>query len=388
MRAWLIYLANFLLTSSLGVVFVFLEDVQRMHGLADWEVGTIAATGFAAALVAQVLLSPLADRGRSQPLAIIAIAAGIIGPIGFAYGSGALVLAASRGLSGIGLGLFGLLARKALLGLDATGGGAKLGILLSTAVAGFIAGPVIGALFEPLGFAAPFLFVSCTLVAVGLPATRVILGAEIASAPVDYSDLGRLLRRPKVQAAMVVVIIVYGFIGIFDAVVDRYLTDLGASTGMVAATILVIGGPMLVLPRIAGNLAEHRGATVVMLPALLGLIPAVAGYGVAGTVLVAAGFGFLHGSSESFAAVSAQVLVLEVTGAERAAVGSALLDSAGLTAASVGAMAAPLIYGSAGQGLFLVAAVAGVGLGLLALMRARQGSDEPLAPRPAVAVGS
>lgn len=386
MRAWLIYLANFLLTSSLGVVFVFLEDVQREHGLADWEIGTVAATGFAAALVAQVLLAPLADRGRSRPLALLAIGAGIVGPIGFAYGSGALVLAVSRGLSGIGLGLFGLLARKALLGLDTVGGGAKLGILLSTAVAGFIVGPVIGAVFEPLGFAAPFLFVSCALVAVGVPATRVILGAEIAVTLVDYSDLGRLLRRPKVQAAMLVVVIVYGFIGIFDAIVDRFLTDLGASTGMVAATVLVVGGPLLILPRIAGNLAEHRGATVVMLPALLGLIPAMAGYGVAGTVFVAATFGLLHGCSESFASVSAQVLVLEVTGAERAAVGSALLDGAGLTAASVGAMLAPLVYGSAGKGLFIGAAGIGVGLGLVALVRARQGSDEPLAPRPAVAV--
>ena len=386
MRAWLIYLANFLLTSSLGVVFVFLEDVQRKHSLADWEVGTIASTGFAAALVAQVLLSPMADRGRSRPLALIAMGAGIIGPIGFAFGSGALVLAASRGLSGIGLGLFGLLARKALLGLDTVGGGAKLGILLSTAVAGFIVGPVIGAAFEPLGFAAPFLFVSGALIAVGVPATKVILRAEIAATPVDYSDLGRLLRRPKVQAAMLVVVIVYGFIGVFDAIIDRFLTDLGASTGMVAVTVLVVGGPMLVFPRIAGNLAEQRGATVVMLPALLGLIPAMAGYGVATTVFIAAACGLLHGCSESFASVSAQVLVLEVTGAERAAVGSALLDSAGLTAASVGAMLAPIVYGSAGQGLFRGAAALGVGLGVLALLRARQGSDEPLAPRPAVAV--
>ncbi len=29
MRAWLIYLTNFLFASALGVVFVFLEDIQR-----------------------------------------------------------------------------------------------------------------------------------------------------------------------------------------------------------------------------------------------------------------------------------------------------------------------------------------------------------------------
>ncbi|MGB5757260.1 MAG: MFS transporter, partial [Acidimicrobiales bacterium] len=341
MRAWLIYLTNFLLTSALGVVFVFLEDVQADRGLADWEIGVVAGTGFGAALLAQLLLSPLADRGTTRPLAVVALAAGIVGPVGFAYGQTMLILAASRGLSGIGLGLFGLLARKALLGLDATGGGAKLGMLLSTAVAGFIIGPVIGAVFEPLGFEAPFLAVSVALLLVGVPATATILRTQIAASPVDYSDLGRLIRRPKVQAAMLVQVVVYGFIGVFDAIVDRFLTDLGASTATIAVTILFVGGPMLFLPRIAGQLAERRGGATVMLPALLILIPAMTGYGLAGSVVVATVFGFLHGTGESFVSISAQVLVLEVTGAERAAVGSALLDAAGLSAATMAAILTP-----------------------------------------------
>ncbi|MCP5032283.1 MAG: hypothetical protein GY939_10795, partial [Actinomycetia bacterium] len=76
-RVWPIYLTNFLLTSSLGVVFVFLEDVQTENSLADWEIRAIAANGFAAALVAQLLLAPLADRGRSPILAVLALIARI-----------------------------------------------------------------------------------------------------------------------------------------------------------------------------------------------------------------------------------------------------------------------------------------------------------------------
>lgn len=379
-RASLIYLTNFLLTSSLGVVFVFLEDVQTDNGLADWEVGAIASTGFGAALIAQLLLAPLADRGRSTSLAVVALTTGIIGPIGFAFGSSMIVLALSRGLSGIGLGLFGLLARKTLLGLDATGGGAKLGMLLSTAVAGFVAGPVIGAALEPWGFEVPFLAVAGALTALGIPATRVMLRTTIATAPVDYSDLRHLLARPKVQAAMLIQVIVFGFIGVFDALIDRFLTDLGASTGQVAMIILLVGSPMLILPRIAGNLAERLGSARVMLPALLGLIPAMAGYGVAGVLAVAAICGFLHGLSESFASVGAQVLVLEVTGAPRAAVGSSLLDAAGLSSAAITAAVAPLVYGASGQWAFRWAAILGTILGLLALQRVRHGSDELLAP--------
>ena len=383
MRAWLIYITNFTLTCALGVVFVFLEDIQVRNGLADWEIGAIAGTGFGAALIAALLLSPFADRGAFTSLAVIALTSGIVGPIGFAYGQSVLVLALSRGLSGIGLGLFGLLAKKALIGIDAAGGGAKLGVLLSTAVAGFIFGPVIGALFEPLGFEAPFVAVSLILVVIGLPATYTILKTEIAASPVDYSDLGRLVKRPKVQAAMIVQIIVFGFIGVFDAIIDRFLTDLGASTTQVAVTILFVGGPMLILPRFAGNLAERRGGATVMLPALFVLIPAMIGYGFTGSVLVATICGFMHGTGESFATISAQVLVLEVTGAERAAVGSALLEAAGLGAATVTAALAPTVYGSSGgQTLFLGTAAIGVGFALLAFSRVRRGSDELLVAAP------
>lgn len=380
-RAWLIYITNFLLTSSLGVVFVFLEDIQADYGLQDWEIGAVAGAGFGAALIAQLLLAPLADRGTSRPLAVIALATGIIGPIGFAYATTMPLLALSRGLAGIGLGLFGLLARKALIGLDASGGGAKLGMLLSTAVAGFILGPIIGAVFEPFGFAAPFIAVSAALAVVGIPATVIILRTEIAATAVDYSDLGRLLVRPKVQAAMLVQVVVFTFIGVFDSIIDRYLTDLGASTGQVALAIMVVGGPLLVLPRIAGNLAEKLGGTTVMLPGMAMLIPTILGYGFSTSVLMVMMVGFVHGSSESFASVSAQVLVLEVTGPERAAVGSSLLDASGLVAATVSASLAPTVYGSAGsKTLFVGVAIIGASLGTVAIIRARQGIETPLGP--------
>ena len=375
MRSLLIYTTQFFLTCALGVVFVFLEDVQTMFGLADWEIGLIAGTGFGASFLAQIILSPLADRGLVVPLAIVAIGTGILGPIGFAFGSSAVVLAISRGLTGIGLGLFSLLARKALIGSDAEGGGAKLGILLSISVAGFIAGPLIGAALEPVGFEAPFILVSVVLLLIGVPATLAILRSDIAAAPVNYGDIGRLLVRPKVQAAMVVQVIVFGFIGVFDATIDRFLTDLGASTNMVAVVIIFVGAPLLIFPRFAGNLAEARGGANVMLPALILLIAAVTGYAFAGGIAAAIAFGVVHGTGESFSSVSSQVLVLEVTGAERAAVGSALLDAAGLSTAAVAAFVSPLAYGAYGQTMFLYTAIIGAVLSAAATIRVRNAWD-------------
>ncbi|MDH4276774.1 MAG: hypothetical protein OEZ14_07200 [Acidimicrobiia bacterium] len=374
-RSVLIYSTYFVLTAALGVVFVLLEDLQARHGLADWEVGLIAGTGFGAALVVQTMLSPLADRGVKVPLSIVALGAGVLGPVGLAYGSSTLVLAGSRGLSGIGLGLFALLARKALIGLDATGGGAKLGMLLSVAVAGFISGPFIGYLFEPWGFEAPFLAVSAALIVVGAPATMAILRSEFATTPVDYSVIGQLLRRPRIQSALLVQCIVLGYVGVFDSIVDRFLTDLGASTGDVARAIMVVGFPMLILPRIAGNWAEALGGTRVMLPALLCLVPIMVGYSLVPTALWFAAVGLLHGSAESFASISSQVLVLEVTGAEKAAVGTGLLDAAGLISAAVAAGLAPLIYGASGKGVFVITASAGAMFAGLALWRIRDAAE-------------
>ena len=375
MRAGLIYSTNFLLTSALGVVFVFLEDVQTANGLADWQVGIIAGNGFAAALAAQLVLSPLADRGRVIPLASVAIVCGILGPIGFAYGSSMTELAIARGLTGIGLGIFGLIARKALIGLDTIGSGAKLGQFLSVAVAGFIAGPLIGAALEPIGFEAPFIFVSVGIAVLGIPATIAILRSEIASADVDYSDLGALLRRPRIQAAMIVQLIILGFIGVFDAIIDRFLTDLGASTGQVAVVIIFIGAPLLVLPRFTGGLAERKGGSIIMLPALFVVIPVMFGYGWAGGVAAVAIFGLFHGIGESFATIASQVLVLEVTGPERAAVGSALLEVSGLLSATIAATLAPSVYGAIGQSVFTYTGLIGVALALLAYQRVRNAWD-------------
>ena len=62
------YIGNFLLTASAGVVFVLLSDLQAAFDLPTWGLGIIAGAGFGGALIVQILLAPLADRGRTFPL--------------------------------------------------------------------------------------------------------------------------------------------------------------------------------------------------------------------------------------------------------------------------------------------------------------------------------
>lgn len=368
----LIYAVNFLLAAGIGLVFVFLADLQDRYGLATWELGVVASMGFLAALVAQLVLAPLADRGHVGPLAAIAVVAGTIGTIGFVFASQTWTLALTRGIAGVGLGLYGVAGRKALIGADTSGAGAKLGAFLSTGVAGFLVGPPIGAILGRFSFEAPFWAVGIAIAVVGVPAVLAVARSEIATAHVDYGDMRALLRRPRIQAAVLTQISLFGFIGVFDSTVDRYLTDLGASTDATAVALLVIGFPLLVLPTRAGSLAERIGGPRVLIPAFFAIVPAIILFGVVDSVVWVAAAGVVETTGESFAFLAVQIVLLEVTGAARAAVGNALLEAAGLVSASVTAAFAPFVYGIGGpRWLFVGFAVISAGLMFAAWLRLR-----------------
>lgn len=347
-RQWL-YALNFLNATSIGLVFVFLADVQDRYGLADWQIGFIASMGFLAALVTQLLLAPLLDRGYIGGLAWLAVIIGAIGTAGFAFVEPFWLLGVSRGMSGVGLGLFGVVARKALIGLDIAGGGAKVGAMLSTGVAGFLLGPGLGAALGAISFETPFVVVAVLIAIVGIPAARYASNAPIATARVDYSDVGLLLRKPRVQIAILAQLMVFGFIGIFDSIIDRYLTDLGASTTAIAIALFVTGAPLLIIPTKAGALAERVGGARVLFPALLLSLPCILLFGIVPGAVAFAAVGIFQGTAESFASMGGQVLVLEAAGAERAAIGSAILEVVGMGMAATTAVLAPIIYGASGS---------------------------------------
>jgi hypothetical protein len=178
---------------------------------------------------------------------------------------------------------------------------------------------------------------------------RVIARTDVAIAPVDYRDMRELLRHPRVQAAVLAQVALFGFIGVFDATVDRYLTDLGATNDATAVALLVIGFPLLFLPARAGSISQRHGGARVLIPAFAAILPAIALFGVLGSVFLVSAAGVVETTGESFAFLAVEVILLEVTGAERAAVGNALLEAAGLTSATVTAAVGPWVYGAAGS---------------------------------------
>ena len=156
--------------------------------------------------------------------------------------------------------------------------GEKLGQLISAAVIGFIGGPAIGSfLFEFGGIPTPYYVLSALIAVVAIPTMNFIRSTPIAiSESAGLHAVGPLLRKPGVRAAVATQIAVFFNIGVFDATVDEYLTDLGVSNAGVGVVILIVGSPLVVIPKFAGRYVDRSPRPAdIMLLALLFFVPIV-----------------------------------------------------------------------------------------------------------------
>ena len=343
----LIYFAYTIMIATAGVTFVFLEDLETEFGLPSWGVGLIASVGFLTAVISAVLISPLGDLGKLNELAFVSFVTSIVGNIAFAFADGLWLLVGGRALSGIGAGIFAVVARKALIGEATNDSGEKLGVLISAAVAGFIGGPAIGALLSEFGgLATPFLVLSVFLALIAIPTMQWIRSAPIAvTESIGFGATRSLIKKPGVRAALAAQIAVFFNIGVFDATVDEYLTDLGVSNVGVSVVIAIVGAPLLFIPKFAGRYVDRSARPAdIMLIALLLFVPIVITLGLWTGVAVFVGLAVIQTCLESTMFPGAARVVVNETGAEQSATGTGLLDAGGNLAAAVSAFVGPIAY--------------------------------------------
>ncbi len=342
-----VYLTYMLMVGSAGVTFVFLEDFESQFGLSALGVGLIAALGFITAVFASVVISPLGDRGHLKSLGIVSFILTIAGNILFGFANELWTLAGSRALAGLGIGLFSVVGRKALIGEATNDGGEKVGQFISAAVAGFIAGPIFGSFLSEFGgIPTPFFTISALLAIVLLPTMAYLSSVPVAIA--EHAAPGSmlsLLRIPGIRASVAAQVAVFFNIGVFDATVDEYLTDLGVSNTGVGIAITIVGLPLLVIPRLAGRFVDQSSRPGdIMILALALFVPIVITIGLWAGVVVFVSLAFLQTILESTLFPSAARVVLDETGAQHSATGTGLLDAAGSLAGAVSAFIAPVAY--------------------------------------------
>ncbi len=342
-----VYVTYMLMVASAGVTFVFLEDFESEFGVPAWGIGLISAIGFITAVITSVGISPLGDRGYLRSMGVVGFVTTIAGNIMFGLSDELWSLATSRALVGIGTGLFSIVGRKTLIGEVTNDSGEKVGMFISAAVAGFVAGPAVGSALSNFGgIPTPFFVLAGLLALIAVPTM-----GWLSTVPVAVSDTAssgsmfQLLREPGVRAAVAAQVAIFFNIGVFDATVDKYLTDQGLTTTSVGFVILLVGLPLLFIPKLVGRYVDNMARPAdVMLGALFLFVPIVITIGLWEGVAVFTALAVLQTFLESTLFPSATRVVINETGARHSASGTGLLDASGSLAAAVSSLVAPTAY--------------------------------------------
>jgi len=275
---------------------------------------------------------------------------------------------AARAVMGLGSGVFLPAARRIVASASPGREAEVLGRLGSAEVAGFVAGPPVAALVAGLaGLRAPFLLFAVLVLAVS-PVLAVI------GEPVPDPDsrpgavLGVLLRTPGVRAGLAIGAGLFTTIGVFEALWSRFLADLGASTTLVAVSLLLFGLPMVVGMPFGGRLADRIGPQRTGFAALLCGLPLIVAYGQTRLLWLLVVIAVVHAAVDSVTMPSGLGAVARATPPGLVAAGQGLYGAVCAVAAAVGSAGSAPLYGAAGASwawlatALAVAAIVVVGL--------------------------
>jgi MFS family permease len=360
------WIALLLATAAVGVansvVFSLLSDLQDTYGFGDSGLGFIAGAGMAVGFVSQLVLAPFADRGHSKRLLLAGLVAALAGSVMFAASSTLIGLVLARAIVGLSNGLFLPAARAIAASMSPDRVGERLGTLGGVELAGFVTGPVVGAvLVGPLGVRWPFLV--CGMFA--LVALLALARQDLPSPPIgtQASRLSLdLLRVREMRVGVLLTMALFFPVGMYDAILDRYMTDRGASNVLIGIGFLMYGIPFALLATTGGRLADRHGAYRMSMISLVLVVPLTAVYGVLTAPLLITALFAVEGSVQALGVPATQAYVAQVAPHGRSSAAQGLSGAMNLLGGTVSAVAAPAIYGAWGAGAVFGAAGALVGL--------------------------
>ena len=357
-----IFVAIFILTASVGVVFGLIASLQDELGFKNGVLGIIAAAAFFSAVLAQLFLAPLADRGFTKALMIIAVSVAALGCLWFALASSALELILARTLTGLGIGAFAPAARAVVANADTNRSGERLGQLAAVETSGFVAGPVIGALLNEIwGLKAPFLVFSFVLICL-LPSLLKIQFSEAGSAAVSISKVNSarlILRRREALGAILLGAALFFPAGMYEAIWARFMEDLGASTLFVGVSLTMYGIPFAIVASLAGKFIDRSGPWLAATFAVAIIVPMTVIYGFLVSPVLLMGLAMVEALGQGIGAPACQAAMVECTNEGERATGQGLVAAASSIGAGIAALiAAPLYAGPGPEITFVI--VAGV----------------------------
>ncbi|KRE23150.1 hypothetical protein ASG80_09915 [Agromyces sp. Soil535] len=371
--------ATVLMSSGAMVIFPLLPTLQAQLGISTADIGFMAAAGFAAALAAELIVAPYADRGRARSMGVVGVLLMAAALAGSALATDTWHLVAGRALGGFGYGVFIAAASALLVRADPARAGESLGRLGAAELAGVSLGPLASGL--AIAFAAPgaILAWSGAVVLLGVVpvalafrerATATATAMAMASKTADAAAAGATgvdaaaasvtpaARPPRVsfdllRSPMVVgVLLLYGAVmvptGAYDAIWPRFMADIGASEWLTALSYTLFAVPYALVAGWAGRLADRRGGVSAFVRGAVVLVPIVALYGVIGNPWVATGVGFVESSGQALAFIGAAAAMAQTVPAARAGASQGLMRAFGLLTATIAAALSGIAYETGG----------------------------------------
>lgn len=355
--------AAFALSASFMVVFPLLPALQERSGIATADLGWIATAGFVAALVAQTLIAPHADRGRERQVINAAVVVMALSTLTFAVGDSIAWFVAGRVGAGLAYGAFTPAAIGSIVRRHPDAPGRRIGRLQALELAGMAVGPVLAVAGKVTIGVVPTLALASVLTVAAAGPALLARATETPDANTATADELRLvdgvelLRHRSVIAAALVMTAFFIPIGAYDALFPRFLADIGSSDLLIGAAMTAFALPSMFLASWAGRQVDRLGAfraaawggtANVVVVVLYGLVRAP-------MVIVAIGL-FESGGQTLVGAAGAAAMGWAVPG-RRAATGQGLGEAlATVAAAGVAALAAPLYAAGGSAALFFTTA--------------------------------
>ncbi|MEM9464751.1 MAG: MFS transporter [Actinomycetota bacterium] len=354
----------FVQAASVGMVFALLHEVQDENDLSTASIGVISAVGLFAAVVGQVGLAPLADRGRGREVMVGAMVVGALGALGFAFGSSLWQLVLARAVSGVALGAFDPAAQALVTTRDPDRAGELLGRLIGVRTAGFLIGPGLGAIVAQFfGNDAPFILSGMLLFAL-TPGMAGIAPTDPMPVPPEGPTrrLTLLTRRPVLAATVLAAALTLP-VGLYDAIWAILMDDRGASTLFTGLTLSLYGIPFIALAPLGGRLADRHGPLRTIPPAMAGVVGLTVVYGVVERPGLLVSLALFEATFNAIALPAAQKAMADATAEHERALGFGVAAAAGQIAAGIAALVAAPIYANEGQ--FTVFAVIAGGVAVV-----------------------
>ncbi|MEK7423631.1 MAG: MFS transporter [Actinomycetota bacterium] len=368
----------FALSGSFMVVFPLLPDLQERAHISTSQLGWVAAAGFVAALVAQLLIAPHADRGRERLVIGGAIVTMALSTLVYAFGNSVAWFIAGRLGAGLAYGAFVPAAIGLIVRHVHEGRGQRIGRLQSLELAGMAVGPLFAVMGKmAVGVELTLVAASILTIAFGFP----VLTTRWSPQPSPASDVVRphesllrgalLLRHRSVAASALVVTAFMIPMGSYDALFPRYLTDLGAPDWLLGMALMAFAVPAVLLAGWAGRHVDRVGPFSAAASGGAANIAVIVSYGVVRAPFVVVAIGLFESGGQTLVGAAGAAAMGWAVPGRRAATAQGIGEAVGtLAAAVVAALAAPLYAAGGAPALFTVTAaltavalVSGVRLG-------------------------